>query len=62
VPAQTIADAKSMVIAVVGLVALLLVVVVGLLIWSSDGVYKTQLAEAQSLGPMILQLDFVLEQ
>jgi hypothetical protein len=62
VPAQTIADAKSMVIAVVGLVALLLVVVVGLLIWTRDGVYKTQLAEAQSLGPMILQLDFVLEQ
>jgi len=62
VPAQTIADAKSMVTAVVGLVALLLAVVLGLLIWTSNGVYTTQLAEAQSLGPMILQLDFVLEQ
>jgi hypothetical protein len=62
VPAQTIVDAKSMVTAMVGLVALLLAIVLGLLIWTSNGVYTTQLAEAQSLGPLILQLDFILEQ
>jgi hypothetical protein len=45
----------------VGLVTLLLALVLGLLIWASYGVYAAQIAEAQSLGPAVLDLDYTLE-
>jgi hypothetical protein len=60
-PAQLVADGKSMVALVAGLVALLLALVLGLVIWSSYGVYSTQVAEGLSLGPIVLQLDVALE-
>jgi hypothetical protein len=42
-PSQHIADAKSAITTIQGLVALLLALVLGLLIWTSYGVYSQQL-------------------
>ena len=61
-PVQAVTEAKGMVGSITGLVILLLALVLGLLVWTSYGVYTTQTAESQSLGPVILQLDFALEQ
>jgi hypothetical protein len=61
-PAQAIADGKGAVGAVSGLIVLLLALVLGLVIWSSYGVFTTQVAETLSLGPIVLQLDLALEQ
>ena len=61
VPAPYLADAKGMVGSVVGLVTLLLALVLGLLVWTSYGVYTVQVSESQSLGPIVLQLDLALE-
>ncbi len=61
-PLQAVTEAKGMVGSITGLVILLLALVLGLLVWTSYGVYTTQTAESQSLGPVILQLDFALEQ
>ena len=47
---------------IIGLVTMLLALVLGLLVWTSYGVYTNQNAELQSLGPLILKLDFALEQ
>jgi hypothetical protein len=60
-PVQHVTDAKSAIGSVVGLVTLLLALVLGLVIWTSFGVYTTQQSEAHTLGSNILQLDFVLE-
>ena len=61
-PVQEVADAKDMIGSIIGLVTLLLALVLGLLVWTSYGVYTNQNAESQSLGPLILKLDFALEQ
>ena len=61
-PVQHVADAKSMIGSVIGLVSLLLALVLGLLVWTSYGVYTRQNTESQSLGPLILRLDFAFEQ
>jgi hypothetical protein len=61
-PVQHVADAKGMIGSIIGLVTLLLALVLGLLVWTSYGVYTSQNAESQSLGPLILKLDFALEQ
>ena len=61
-PVQLATDAKGMVGSITGLVILLLALVLGLLVWTSYGVYTTQTAESQALGPVILQLDFALQQ
>jgi hypothetical protein len=61
-PVQYVSDGKGMVGSIVGLVTLLLALVLGLLVWTSYGVYTTQNAESQSLGPVVLQLDFALAQ
>ena len=61
-PVQDVADAKGMIGSIIGLVALLLALALGLLVWTSYGVYTNQNAESQSLGPLILKLDFALEQ
>jgi hypothetical protein len=61
-PVQYVADAKGMIGSIIGLVSLLLALVLGLLIWASYGVYSYQNTESQSLGPLILKLDFALEQ
>ena len=61
-PASMIADAKGMIGSVAGLVSLLLALVLGLVIWTSHGVYTTQVAESISLGPIVFQLDHTFEQ
>ena len=61
-PAQTMADAKGMIGSIAGLVSLLLALVLGLVIWTSHGVYTSQVAQALSLAPVVLQLDHALEQ
>jgi hypothetical protein len=61
-PAQVLTDAKGTVGAMVGLVTLLLALVLGLLVFTAFSVFTTQQAEAQSLGPVIIELDVILEQ
>src|SRR6201990_2795375 len=62
VPAQVLTEAKGTVGTMVGLVTLLLALVLGLLVFTAFSVYTTQQAEAQSLGPVIIELDVLLEQ
>jgi hypothetical protein len=61
-PVQYVADARGMIGSIIGLVTLLLALVLGLLVWTSYGVYTNQNSVSQSLGPLILKLDFALEQ
>jgi hypothetical protein len=61
-PAQTMTDAHGMVGAISGLVSLLLALVLGLVIWTSHGVYTSQVSQALALGPIVLQLDHAFEQ
>jgi hypothetical protein len=61
-PVQYVTEARGTVGAMVGLITpLLLALALGLLIWTAFSVFTTQQAEAQSLGPMILELDLALE-
>jgi ABC-type multidrug transport system fused ATPase/permease subunit len=62
VPADTLTASKGTVGAMVGLVTLLLALVLGLLVFTAFSVYTTQQAEAQSLGPVVIELDVILEQ
>jgi hypothetical protein len=62
VPAQVLTDSRGSVGAMVGLVTLLLALVLGLLVFTAFSVYTTQQAEAQSLGPVVIELDVLLEQ
>jgi hypothetical protein len=61
-PVQDIAGAKGIICSIVGFVTLLLALVLGLLIWTTYGAFIAQNTESQSLGPLILKLDFALEQ
>src|SRR5271163_3553423 len=60
-PSQHVADAKSAITTIQGLVGLLLALVLGLLIGTSYGVYSQQQSEVHTLGSQILQLDLALE-
>ncbi|HKN29451.1 MAG TPA: hypothetical protein VJY34_16835 [Roseiarcus sp.] len=60
-PTQHLADAKSAITTIQGRVTLLLAGVLGLLVWTSYGVYSQQRSEPQTLGSQILQLDLALE-
>ena len=61
-PVQEVAGARNMIGSIIGFVTLLLALVLGLLVWTTYGVYTNQNAESQSLGPLILKLDLALEQ
>jgi hypothetical protein len=61
VPTQVLTEAKATVGAMVGLVTLLLALVLGLLVFTAFSVFTTQRDEAQSLGPIIVELDVALE-
>src|SRR5271166_3634051 len=61
-PAQVLTASKGTLGAIVGLITLLLALVLGLLVFTAFSVYTTQQAEAQSLGPVIIELDVMLEQ
>ncbi|MGA8446333.1 MAG: hypothetical protein WB766_14260 [Roseiarcus sp.] len=60
-PTQHMAAAKTAITTIQGLVTLLLALVLGLLVWTSYGVYSQQQSEAHTLGSQILQLDLTLE-
>jgi hypothetical protein len=62
VPADVLTASKGTVGAMVGLVTLLLALVLGLLVFTAFSVFTTQQAEAQSLGPVIIELDVILEE
>ena len=62
VPAQVLTDSKATVGSMVGLITLLLALVLGLLVYTAFTVYSTQQAEAQGLGPVVIELDVVLEE
>src|SRR6201987_6024097 len=62
VPAQALTDSKPTVGAMVGLITLLLALVLGLLVYTTFTVYSTQQAEAHGLGPVVIELDVLLEQ
>ena len=49
-PVQHVADAKGMIGSIIGLVTLLLALVLGLLVWTSYGVYTNQNAEIAVAG------------
>src|SRR5271168_3108148 len=57
-PVQDVAGAKGIICSIIGFVTLLLALVLGLLIWTTYGAFIAQNAESQSLGPLILKLDF----
>ena len=57
--AQALSDGRAMVGSIIGLVTVLLALVLGLLVWTSYGVYTKQVDESQSLGPVVLQLILV---
>jgi hypothetical protein len=61
-PVQDVAGAKGIICSIIVFVTLLLALVLGLLIWTTYGAFIAQNAESQSLGPLILKLDFTLEQ
>src|SRR5271166_5109660 len=62
VPADVLTASKGTVGAMVGLVTLLLALVLGLLVFTAFSVFTTQRDEAYSLGPVIIELDVILEQ
>ena len=61
-PVQDAVDARAVVASIIGLVALLLALVLGLLVWMSYGLYTSQNSKSQSLGPLILKVDVALAQ
>jgi hypothetical protein len=60
-PTQHLADAKGVITTVQGVVTALLAIVLGLLIWTSYGVYSQQQSESTTLGNQLLQLDVLLD-
>ena len=56
-----LADAKDAITTIQGLVTVLLALVLGLLIWTSYGIYSTQQSEVHTLGSQILQLGLALD-
>ena len=62
VPADVLTASKGSVGAMVGLITLLLALVLGLLVFTAFSVFTTQQSEAQSLGPVVIELDVLLEQ
>jgi positive regulator of sigma E activity len=61
VPAQMLAESRGTVGAMVGLVTLLLALVLGFLVFTAFSVFSTQQSEAQSLGPLVIELDVAFE-
>ena len=61
VPPDVLTASKSSVGAMVGLVTLLLALVLGLLVFTAFSVFTMQQSEAQSLGPVIAEIELALE-
>src|SRR6516164_1373375 len=56
-PATYIATSKSMISSIVGLIASLLSIVLGLLVWTSHGQFISQQTQLQTIAVAALQLD-----
>jgi hypothetical protein len=56
-PAAYVSDSKGIIGSVVGLDATLLTLVLGLLIWTSHGLFTAQQAQLQTIGRSIILLD-----
>jgi hypothetical protein len=61
-PAQHILETNNLAGSIVALAALLLALVLGLLVLMSYSLYTSQNRDSQSLGPLVLKLDFILSQ
>jgi uncharacterized protein (DUF486 family) len=61
-PADVLTASKGSVGAMIGLITLLLALVLGFLVFTAFSVYATQQTEAQSLAPVIIELDVLLEE
>jgi hypothetical protein len=61
VPAHDLADAKGVITTVQGVVSALLAIVVGLLIWTSYGVFTQQQSEAATLAAQLVLFDVLLD-
>jgi hypothetical protein len=61
VPAHHLGDAKGVIATVQGVVSALLAIVLGLLIWTSYGVFAQQQSEAATLGAQLVQFDVLLD-
>jgi len=62
VPVDVLTSSKGSVGAIAGLVTLLLALVLGLLVFTAFSVFTTQQSEAQSLGPVIAEIDLAIEE
>ena len=62
IPTDTLNASKGAIGAMTGVIALLLALVLGLLIWTAFAVFTGQQSEAFSLGPLIAEVDLLLEQ
>ena len=61
VPPHDLADAKGVITTVQGVVSALLAIVLGLLIWTSYGVFTQQHSEAATLAAQLVQFDVLLD-
>ena len=59
-PAQVLADARPIITSVMSLIAALLALVLGLLVWTAHGVFVNQQSEVFTLGNTINRLIFLL--
>jgi hypothetical protein len=60
-PAAYVADSKGMIGSVVGLVAALLSIVLGLLIWTSYGLFAEQQSQLLTVGAALIRFDCALK-
>ena len=60
-PAAYVADSKGMIVSVVGLVAALLSIVLGLLIWTSHGLFAEQQSQLLTVGAALIRFDYALK-
>ena len=60
-PADVIAQSKATVGSMTGVVALLLALVLGLLVFTAFSVFTTQQSEAYSLAPIIVEIDLAFQ-
>jgi hypothetical protein len=60
-PAAYLADSKGMIGSVVGLIAALVSIVLGLLIWTSHGQFREQQSHLQTVAGTIVRFDFALK-
>ena len=61
IPPALLAESRGTVGAMVGLVTLVLALVLGFLVYTAFAVFSGQQSEAQSLGPLLIELDVALE-